>query len=199
MDKSRLRRPALIKRRALSSAFRAHAAELILEKLLSDKRWKTSIRVGCYLAMPEEVPTQLILEQAWQVGKQVAVPVVSPDRRQMHFQQLDSLDQLAPGPLGILQPRVPASKVRFGRQDLLLIPGVAFDTHGNRIGMGKGFYDRYLPDCLAHRCGIAFDIQLVSQLPSAPYDIPVDMLVTEKRIMHSLHPSYQHHPGELPA
>ena len=134
-------------------------------------------RIMAYADYNHEVMTGFLIEEAWKVGKEVAVPkVVGKD---MVFYRLTDFEQLAPGYFGIPEP-VEGEIVHWD-QALMIMPGVAFDRKNNRVGYGGGFYDRFLeknPDIL--RVAVAFDFQILDQVPVWPTDIYPQIIVTEK-------------------
>ena len=134
-------------------------------------------RIMAYADYNHEVMTGFLIEEAWKAGKEVAVPkVVGKD---MVFYRLTDFEQLAPGYFGIPEP-VEGEIVHWD-QALMIMPGVAFDRKNNRVGYGGGFYDRFLeknPDIL--RVAVAFDFQILDQVPVWPTDIYPQIVVTEK-------------------
>ena len=164
---------------------RAEASERIRRRLADLPEWRNAATVLLFLSMPDEVDTLPIVRDALAAGKTVAVPKVDARRKVMDARVLRDLDgDVAPGVYGILEP-VAAEVVEPGDIDLVLVPARAFDRHGNRLGRGGGYYDRYMshPDFRALRCGIAFAAQLLDDLPHDPHDLPVHLLVTEAGIL----------------
>lgn len=159
--------------RMIADRVSAHEAFLKAEKLL------------VYMHYGSEARTDEIINRALITGKQVYVPRVSG--RKMDFYKIRSLNECAPGYRKIPEPPqeaelyVPAPEA-CKEPVLMILPGLAFDVSGNRIGYGGGFYDRYLtgyPDCV--KMGIAYDFQYVGQIPAEENDIPVDYIVTDRR------------------
>lgn len=148
--------------------------------------------IYCYASFRDEVPTFGLMEQAWKDGKRVAVPRVT-DGLRMEFCYIESFRQLRPGYFGIPEPEEAAGNRILpqtagkglpgtGEDDILMIlPGAAFDRRGNRIGYGKGFYDRYLqefPRC--RRMGLAYLVQCVEAIPAQEWDVRAEAVITEK-------------------
>lgn len=114
------------------------------------------------------------------MGKKVAVPKVIVDNF-MKFYYIDSLKSLTPGAYGILEPEAYPQREACKEHALVILPGVAFDRQGNRIGYGKGFYDNYLSTHPQyHRIGLAFSAQCVDFIPADCHDIRVEAVITEK-------------------
>lgn len=137
-----------------------------------------------FLSLPTEIDTTPLVLRAWRDSKRVLVPRVSFKQRRIIPIEIDSLsDDLLESPLGI---REPAQGIPFPLEniDLVIVPGLGFDHVGNRIGRGRGFYDRFL----AHEgwegisCGFAFESQVVDQVPIADHDMQVDILVTDEQV-----------------
>lgn len=181
MDKSHLRQSLLAARRALSAGQRLAFGAQICATVISQPEWASARVIGCYLALPEEVPTRDIIVTALREKKRVAVPKTDLCARRITFHALSDLSGLAPGPLGILEPQ--ANEVPAARLELLLVPGVGFDVKGHRLGFGKGLFDRFLSTTQAMTFGLAFDLQLVAALPFGPQDRPVQRIITEKRVV----------------
>lgn len=137
-----------------------------------------------FLSLPSEVDTGSIVLRAWQDRKRVLAPKVSWNQRRMLPVEIHSLtDDLETSQLGV---REPVSGVPFpvGLISLVIVPGIAFDEYGNRLGRGRGFYDRFLshPDFRGTACAMAFEEQVVDQVPTGPLDRTVDMLITDERV-----------------
>ena len=146
--------------------------------------------VMIYLSLPDEIDTSTIAQMAWQAGKTVLAPKVNWEDRTMTAMEIRSLrDGLAVDESGFRQPAT-GRLWSGGDIDLIVIPGLAFDTHGNRMGRGMGFYDRFLAgdDVRALKCGLAFHEQLLSDpLPTTQNDQPIDMLVTNNGVLRFNH------------
>ncbi len=150
-----------------------------------------SRRIACYLPNDGEIDTGRVIEHIRRLRKILYLPVLSPlahDR--LWFAEAKPKTKLVPNRFGIPEPAVPARNlVRAQELDLILMPLVGFDDHGNRLGMGGGFYDRSL-EFLRHRTrwrkpqvlGIAYDFQRINGLTPDPWDIPLQGVITERAI-----------------
>jgi 5-formyltetrahydrofolate cyclo-ligase len=121
-----------------------------------------------------------MIKHAQQMGKKVAVPVIRGEDKLIASLLKNSDNALSPGPYGILQPRE-SRELSLEEIDLVIVPGVAFDKKGNRLGRGRGYYDRFLKDLTLRgipSVGIAFDFQVVDNIPTLPHDLPVAKLIT---------------------
>lgn len=181
--KQEIRKHSLKKRKELLPAVRKEYSRMITGRVLCHPFFQCADMVFCYVAFREEVDTAEILNAAWKTGKKVAVPRVLGEHR-MEFCQIASIKDLEPGYQGILEPRKnhfrPVSAVQ-GMRAVMILPGAAFDRKGNRIGYGKGFYDRYLqqnPDF--YKIGLAFSSQCADRIPAENQDICMDVVITEQ-------------------
>lgn len=141
--------------------------------------------VMLYLSLPDEVQTATIALAAWQMGKTVAAPKISSEHLRILPVEVTSLDtNMTPNRFGVNEP-AEAEPVPLEMIDLIVVPALAFDRHGHRLGRGAGFYDRFLsqPECRACTCGLCFHEQVVDQLPNEPHDRQVNMLVTDEETL----------------
>jgi 5-formyltetrahydrofolate cyclo-ligase len=138
------------------------------------------------LPFGSEWDTGLLLSAALAGSKTVAVPRVNQERHMLEIHAVcDTAREIAPGYRGIPEPRADCPPVALEAIDWVLVPGVAFDAEGRRIGYGGGYYDRLLPllDGSAARVAGAFELQVVERVPAAPHDTTVDAIVTEQRTL----------------
>lgn len=140
--------------------------------------------VMVFLSLPGEIDTTALVLKAWQDRKRVLAPRVSWEQRRMMPIEIRSLTHdLAISGLGIREPAA-GTPIPPGLIDLVVVPGLGFDVYGNRLGRGRGFYDRFLaiPEFRGVACGFAFEEQVVDELPSGPLDRPVSILVTDQQV-----------------
>ncbi len=166
------RRAALDQREARSAAIAARVTTLPVYQFAS--------AIHCYLPIRSEVDTRPLLTAALSQQKAVVVPVVEPGTGILLHSRLVSLapEDWEPGHFGVFQPR-PLLPVAPGTWDLVLVPLVAFDRSGYRLGYGKGYYDRLLVTGSVPTIGLAFALQEATVLPREAHDIPLDWIVTE--------------------
>jgi 5-formyltetrahydrofolate cyclo-ligase len=138
-----------------------------------------------YLTLPNELDTTSIALRAWQDNKNVVVPKVAWDQRRMLPVEITSLnsDNLTTTGPGVREP-IAGTPIPVGDIDLVIVPGLGFTRDGHRIGRGMGFYDRFLAqtDFLGLSCGLAFEEQIIDQIPVLDHDIPLSMLVTDQAV-----------------
>lgn len=152
--------------------------------LLLEPEYKQAEIVMVYLSLPQEADTTPIVLQAWQERKKVVAPQVSWESHQMIPIEIGNLDEdVASNQLGLREP-IHGLPIPIELIDLVIVPGLAFDPFGNRLGRGRGFYDRFLakPEFRGRACGFALEAQVVDSIPAGPHDMKVHMLVTEERV-----------------
>ena len=178
MDKKALRRQIGEKKSALTALEIEERSRALAEKLYETPQYRAAKSLYAYLSFNQEVRTTPIIERAWADGKRVAVPkVIGKD---MVFIWLDSFDQLGPGYYGITEPMENGPVADDGTA-LILMPGLAFDPEGHRVGYGGGFYDRYLEAQPNHPLvALCYDFQLFDHLDVESHDVPVDLVLTDR-------------------
>lgn len=184
-DKKELRTNMLEMRRNLSWQDVQIKSHQINETLLTHTAFTCAKTILLYLPIKKEPNSLTIIKAAWKQEKQVLVPVTQPKEKSLLLSRLDSLKELTEGYHGIPEPKQSCIRpVDPLSVDLCLLPGVAFDQRGYRLGYGGGYFDRFLPtlrsDCL--KIALAYDFQIIDSLEHFPYDIPVDMIITESKI-----------------
>lgn len=138
-----------------------------------------------FLSLPHEVDSTPIVLRAWQLGKTVVVPKSVVGRRRLIPYQIETLDTgLTVGPYGIPEP-IDGSPFPLPDIQLVIVPGLAFDRRGYRLGKGAGFYDRFLQEhgFTGMKIGLGFTEQVVDEVPAEPHDVPLDVLVTDREVL----------------
>lgn len=183
MPKHALRRMLLDRRRKLAAPERAAASRLIQEAFLAIPEFAEARVVAVYAPIHGEVETALVMEQALALGKELLYPTVCGNN--LEFRGVKGAADLRPGAYGIPEPAAECPAVAPAMVDLIVIPGVAFDQAGRRIGYGKGFYDRALHplEGSGKLVGFCFDFQLVEEIAGEPHDVRLDMVITERRLV----------------
>lgn len=180
--KAALRAAALDARRRLTPTTRSTASHLVASRLLALPRLTAARTVAVYAATPTELDLAPYIAELWQRGVCTLLPRAHGDVLELALHKPDS--ELVTGPHGVREPRGPA--VPGDELDAVIVPAVAFDPRGNRLGHGGGHYDRLLGDLpvRVRRVGVAFSCQIVPSVPVEPHDEAVDVVVTESRIHH---------------
>ena len=156
-------------------------SETICKSLISMPVYQEAETILIFMSISHEPDTKKIIRHAFTSGKTVAVPKC--EGSDLVFYRIDSVDDVSPGRFSVPEP-VHADdlhRVRMTDKSLIILPGLAFDKKGFRLGYGAGFYDRYLKDDpYRNKLMIAFSFQEVDQVPNHPGDVPVDWIVTDK-------------------
>ncbi len=174
----------LSERDSMSRAVIAIKSEIIQERFMVLSEFKHSKILASYYSFGSEVRTFRIMDEALDKNRVVALPKIN--KNYMEFYQIDVNSVFYTNKFGIPEPTPLSSQKVSDELDLVLVPGIAFDTYGYRIGYGYGYYDRFLADkgnsivCV----GLAFDSQVVQQVPHVSHDRKLDILLTDKRIFY---------------
>lgn len=188
MPKKPIRAALLAQRKHLSLDTCLHQSLVVQEQFLQLPEFAAARTLALYSPILNEVFTEEVFAQARKLGKRVVFPRVQGP--EMQFFEVAGHEELQAGNFGILEPQG-AQPVPIAELDLLVVPGVAFDQAGHRLGYGKGYYDRLLPQRSPHCCmvGFCFEFQLVASLPAEAHDIRMDLLVTEQRTLRLIPPA----------
>lgn len=202
MDKKEVRKQVTDLKNALTKEQVALWSGQLKEQFCSLSAYQKADCIYFYMTYNNEVQTIPMIEQAIADGKRAAVPITlasgktlkadgSPKRDYMEFVYLQSVDECSAGYMGIPEPEEALIKTdpdRIAREKdvLILMPGLAFDLHMNRIGYGGGFYDKYLdshPDTVFTKVALCFDFQLFETIPTEPHDEKMDLIITPTQII----------------
>lgn len=185
--KPQLRRDMKARRAAMSANEVARCSDMIRQRVLDLDQLRDAHSVFTYVSINHEPDTRNLIRDLLALGKRVSVPRIDSDGL-MQAHGITSLDDLqssapgSPGQFGIPSP--PLIAPVESNPDIILVPGLAFTQAGDRLGMGGGYYDRYLtqhPDSLT--IGLSYDWQVIDHLPNEPHDQPVQKLVAEARVI----------------
>jgi 5-formyltetrahydrofolate cyclo-ligase len=187
-SRSDQRRQLRARRRALSERERLQRSQALCRQLARHTLFRTSTRIAVYLPEDGEVETRALIELCWSMGKQVYLPVLVPflDNRLWFARYLPDT-RLVRNRFGIAEPEiVHRQRIAPHALDLVLTPLVGFDNHGNRLGMGGGFYDRSFAFLLGRKhwrkpqlVGLAYEFQQLPSLPPQPWDVPLTAVATD--------------------
>jgi 5-formyltetrahydrofolate cyclo-ligase len=180
--KRALRREARARLKALPPAQRTEGSARARQLLAVQPLWQQAESILFYAPMPEELDLWPLLIQTLASGRVAALPCFVKEANRYIACRVRNLKlDLKKGQLGIREPADHCTGSVLNRLDLILVPGVAFDLHGRRLGRGKGFYDQLLADLRGVTCGVAFDEQLVDEVPVAPHDVSLNRILTPTR------------------
>lgn len=152
--------------------------------LFNEPEYRRAEIMMVYLSLPQEADTTRIVLQAWQDRKRVLAPQVNWESEAMIPIEIRNLDtDVVRGEYDLRQP-VRGQPIPIELIDLVIVPGLGFDPTGNRLGRGRGFYDRFLsrPEFRGSTCGFALEEQVVESVPAKPHDMKIDLLVTDKAV-----------------
>lgn len=175
---------------AVSEKIRRDKAQSIEKRLFEFANFLEARIALFYVAGDGEVPTQSILKRSYLYNKIVVLPSFDRERLRMTTFKVDNPDKdLVLGGRGVQEPDPARCKpVPIQRIDIAIIPGLAFDEKGARVGTGLGFYDRFIPELpsTTRKVALAFEEQLIPQAPTEPHDKHVDIIITDKRIIYKI-------------
>ncbi len=181
MNKSELRESMRALRRKMTAAEVGEKSERIQQCLFGFDKYINAKTVMLYVSAFKEPSTEAVIRDALLRGKNVAVPVSNAETETITPSYICGFDSLKKGAYGILEPEVilPADIYDI---DFILVPGIAFDKRGNRMGFGKGYYDKLLRDCRAEKTALCYEYQMLDEIPSDIHDIPMNTIITEENI-----------------
>jgi 5-formyltetrahydrofolate cyclo-ligase len=170
-----------VRRRSLDAETRQAAGAAVLRQVTASPEFERADRVALYAALPDEVPTEGLLRAVLETGRSVLLPRAASAGR-LEFASVREPEALVQGPFGALQPLPSCAAVTLRSDDLVLVPGVAFDRAGRRLGRGGGWYDRSLSADLPSVFGVGFAFQLVAAVPATARDRRVAGIYTEAEL-----------------
>jgi 5-formyltetrahydrofolate cyclo-ligase len=184
--KKQLRVIYLERRGNLPAAERASRSEAVRGRLESADFFSSARCLFLYAAIRTEVATSRLADMALQAGRRLGFPRYQKDGGLL-FHQVDRLSDLASGAFGVPEPGA-GPEISLAEADVVLVPGLAFDRRGYRLGYGGGAYDRALKGVRSLKVGLAFDFQVSEEdLPAEDFDVPMDYVVTDRRLLDCRH------------
>ena len=180
-DKKVLRNILFTKRLRFSKKFITQVSQEITRKILSVREFADKKAFCLYLPINNEVDTRDIIDDLLQKKANIFVPAFSKKYDDYSFAKFTSWQDLEEGPKGILQPRIIKS-VDSSLIEVAILPGLAFSKSGVRLGYGKGVFDKLLSKSKALRIGLAYDFQIVDEIPQEKHDLNMNLVVTEEKV-----------------
>ena len=180
MEKKKVREEIIKKRNKFSLEIKKEYDELIFKQLINSDIYNKSKKIFTYVSFGSEVDTKGFIEYALSDNKEIYVPKTDKVNKEMIAIKINSLSNMNVDNWGILEPK-DVDKNKIGKEfDLIIMPGVAFDRYGNRIGYGGGYYDKYISQIedLSNRISLAYDFQVVKSIESESHDIKVNGIIT---------------------
>jgi len=180
--KSKLRRKIRSRLKKISSKARDIVSLQLCAKLKGQSFFQSAATILFFAPLPDEVDVWPLLQETLAAGKIAALPHFDAAAQNYGARRVQNLqDEIVAGQFWVREPKSSCAKIPPGNFDLVIIPGVAFDLRGNRLGRGKGFYDQLLAGVRGVKCGIAFDEQIVKEVPAGKSDVGVDFILTPTR------------------
>lgn len=167
-------------RKGMIPPLRAEKNRLIFQRLIRLPQYRNAHTIITYVSTELEVDTRRLMEQAWQDGKRVAVPRCIPGTRNMEMCYIRSMEDLESGSYGIPEPKQHCPICRDWEGSLCIVPAFCNDRQGYRLGYGGGYYDRFLSHYSGWTVGINYSECVRDRLEAGRYDIPLQMLLTER-------------------
>ena len=179
--KNQLKESVIKRRNSLSENEILEKSKKIQNNLFNLEQYKKLKIIMFFVSFNNEVNTHNMIRNALK-NKTVIVPKV--EHHEIEPSIIIDFDNLIPGKFGILEP-IETLKIAYKNIDLILVPGIIFDTEGHRIGYGYGYYDRFLKKVpKAIKIGVVFDFQIIDKIPREMHDVAVDLIITEKRVIN---------------
>ncbi|MFZ5998791.1 MAG: 5-formyltetrahydrofolate cyclo-ligase [Nitrospirota bacterium] len=184
-DKARLRREVLSRRDVITTDIKRIKDAAIKKQLFALPEFNNARSVLFYASFKSEVDTLALLPESLAHGKRVALPKVDRASGTLILFEIKTMEELVPGYLGIPEPNLPEARIiDITDIDLVIVPGVAFDGQGNRLGYGKGFYDKLLSHTQVRTVALAYEEQVLNRIPAEAHDRTMDIIITDKRILY---------------
>ena len=188
-EKKILRKEILTKRKNIDIVEKEKMDRKICDKFYESKYYRDAKNIFIYISYDSEINTKEIINKALIDNKKIYVPRTEFKTRLMDAVEIISLDNLIESEYGILEPSIEESHIEPNELDLIVVPGVAFDRNGGRIGYGAGFYDRYFKKInkdnikKIQKLALAYDFQILENIPMNEHDVPIRYIITEKEFI----------------
>ncbi len=182
-SKQGIRREIAAKRKALDPDWIQTASARVAENFRALAAFQSAKTVALYIAIGGEVNLETLFPTCWKLGKRTCIPVFNERTKLYEMAEIAADTPCRTGHYGIREPISP-TLVSMDQIDLIAVPGVAFDPHGNRLGRGGGHYDRLLDGFSGDAAAVAFDFQILPRIPTNAHDKPVQCIATESKILN---------------
>lgn len=183
MDKKILRKRLIESRKSLDKVEKAKWDKIISEKIIKSDCFKKAEQVLIFSSTDDEFDTRYIIERCRLLYKRVFYPLCIDSDGKMEFYKVDSVGDLQVGMYNILEPKSTCKKYIPQDNDLIIVPCLSADKHKNRMGYGKGYYDRFLKDFNGVSISPCYDILLEDEIPTDKYDMKINIIVTDKEVI----------------
>ena len=182
LAKSELRAHIRAQLEKISPAVRAVESIELCERLKA--QMPSAHTILFFAPLPDELDVWPVLEQSLALGTTCALPFFDAEKKTYGARVLNHLaSEIITGKFGVREPAAGCAEMPLDQFDLVLVPGMAFDLQGSRLGRGRGFYDRLLEKVSGIKCGVGYDFQLLEKIPAEPHDAKVDFMLTPSRVV----------------
>ena len=184
-DKSSIRKGILSRRDSIDPDLKQAKDKSISERLTGLPEFASARTVLLFASFGSEVDTISLIERCFKDNKSIVLPKTNKEEGELLLYMINNIGELVPGYRGIPEPSVFEGRSMDVRNvDLVIVPGVAFDEQCNRLGYGKGYYDKLLKHRISPAIALSYEEQIVASLPAEPHDIKMDKIITDKRILN---------------
>jgi 5-formyltetrahydrofolate cyclo-ligase len=178
IEKSQLRRIVRDRLNLLTPALRVTASAKLCQQLRQQDFFRQAILPLFFAPLPGEIDLWPLLEETVAASRPIALPRYNHDTQVYDACLIENIARdLIIGPYELDEPSPACPTIPLSKFDLILVPGVAFDPQGHRLGRGKGYYDRLLAQTRGHKCGVGFEEQLLPEIPAEPHDIRMNTVI----------------------
>ena len=186
MNKNDIRNNILSLRNKLKKEEKSRADEIIFNSLVKSNIYKSANKIFTYISYKSEVDTKAIITYSLNNNKEIYVPKINSQNKTMEAVRIHNFSELIVNKYGISEPSI-VDKNNIGLDfDLIIMPGVAFDREGNRLGYGGGYYDKYISHLNkeVNKVALAYSFQLVNNIEAEEHDIKVNSIITDKKVIY---------------
>ena len=182
MDKKVLRKRLIEKRKSLDKNAKSHWDKIISDTICNSDYFKSAKQVLIFSSTDDEFDTKHIVKCCKAQAKDVFYPLCLDRDGNMEFFKVSHADDLVLGMYNIFEPKPTCEKYVQKENDLVIVPCLSADRQKNRIGYGKGYYDRFLSEFCGTKVGVCYDFQVLDEIPASEHDVKMDIIITETRI-----------------
>lgn len=182
MEKKEIRNAMIKNLNTITIENREQKSKQIIDRLINTDFWKSADIIATTIPMEHEINTKYLISACWDVKKSVVVPKCNHKTKEMQFYKINSFNDLEKGYFGLQEPiEMKCEKISKEEIDLVIVPGVAFTYNGERLGYGGGYYDRFLVGYNNYLAALAYDVQMIENIPIEKHDIKIPFIYTETK------------------
>ncbi len=183
MDKRKIRKDVLKRRDSITEVDKKAKDDSIKNILINLPEFEKALRILFYASYKSEVDTFALMNYCISANKDIALPKVNKESSELEIYKIKDLSELGAGYQNIPEPLLSKAKIMLKDIDLVIVPGVAFDEKCNRLGYGKGCYDKMLNEKSSPAIALAYEEQIIDSVPAESHDIKMDKIITDKRVI----------------